>query len=175
MFQNKIIWVLILILIFVTGTVSAQTIMKVGQKTDSSSYSLSQISKISFNKGFMIVENKSGGSKNYIESLIKRITFNKPVIISSNDEVSVENKKDILSISPNPASTDISITFNEIKNQSAIVTLYDSRGVIVLKQTYPNGIGQQVLTLDISNLYKGMYILRIDGEIYSESAKFIKI
>lgn len=175
MYQIKKSLFFLLVLVLIAGSVSAQTIIKIAQKTDSSSYSLSQISKISFNKGFMIVGNKSGGSNSYIESFIKRITFNKPVIISSNGEVSVENKKDILSISPNPASTDISITFNEIKNQNVVVTLYDSKGIIVLKQTYPNGIGQQVLTLDISNLYKGMYILRIDDENHSESAKFIKL
>ena len=174
MFQNRTLRVLLLLTLTV-NTISAQTIMKVSLKSDTAWQCLSQISKLTFNNELTSITTKFGASNNYKVALIKQITFDRSVKIITNAEIIENNKKNIFAITPNPASTEISITFNEIMNQNTTISVYDAKGTVILKQTYTNGIDLNILTIDISSLHKGMYILRIESEKQSEAAKFIKL
>jgi hypothetical protein len=175
MFYYKKIQISLLILICAVTTVSAQTIMKVTLKNDSCSQELAQIDKIRFSNGFVTIGTKFGSSNSYLESSVKQITFNKSVIIPSQTEIKNEYKSDILSVSPNPAINNLTVTFGSISDKSTSLTVYDIKGLVVLKHVFPNAIGQQVLTLDISSLNTGIYILKVESDNHSECTKFIKI
>lgn len=89
---------------------------------------------------------------------------------SNTDEVS-------FSIFPNPVSDKVSVTFfiPDNWNSTYEIEIFNTKGELVLSQT--EGIirkGDQTIELDVTNLSKGMYVMKIEGQGGSLSQKFVK-
>ncbi len=72
-------------------------------------------------------------------------------------------------IYPNPASDNLTIDIPELKDEISL-SVFNLQGQLVLIQD----ICQPVSKLDISNLVKGMYLVKILGKNISEVRKFVK-
>ncbi len=93
-------------------------------------------------------------------------------------EVFVDNTTNIIQIAsgklkiyPNPASQMISIEFNESAAPVLEIQLFNALGKM-LYQSEMDGSGLQ--TIDLSGYEKGLYFIRIKGDDFTESGKFIK-
>jgi hypothetical protein len=145
------------------------------------------ISNISWNVSSnqtWLVCNVSGGSNNrtitltsqanptaIARSAIITVTFNgvnsKTITVTQDPGATSINETDdeIISIYPNPANTIIFIFTND---QKAIISIYDLQGKIIINKPL---INKQI---DISNLSRGFYILKIDCSNKTIMKKLIK-
>jgi hypothetical protein len=79
--------------------------------------------------------------------------------VSSATSVS-ENELTSLSVYPNPASTEVNVSF-EAKNANYLVKLVDLQGRVIANQNLSNLNGTQVISIPTSTVAKGSYIVSI--------------
>ncbi len=76
--------------------------------------------------------------------------------------VSVEEEMlDVLSIYPNPATNNVTLTFNAQTSESVLVTVLDLSGKVVLNSNLGNPSGLSQATLDITHLPSGVYVVSV--------------
>lgn len=75
---------------------------------------------------------------------------------------------------PNPASSELNLDLDMFKSQDVRVQIYDLPGSIMTDETYTLLKGVQSLSLDIDNLERGMYLLKLSTEKGILTSKFIK-
>lgn len=71
-----------------------------------------------------------------------------------------ENELTSLSVYPNPASTEVNVSF-EAKNANYLVKLVDLQGRVIANQNLTNLNGTQVISIPTENVAKGSYIVSI--------------
>lgn len=76
-----------------------------------------------------------------------------------------------MTISPNPFSDNITLTFSDAISDVIIVRIYNSHGQIAHNQTYSP---TQKINLDLGNLTQGLYIARVSSNGKQSSLKLIK-
>lgn len=77
-------------------------------------------------------------------------------------------------IYPNPASEFINVSIHLTTNSKIEINVYDLKGKSVIANYFPNKqSGKQTLSLPVSDLYPGMYIVRIsiDNQVTSQLVK----
>jgi hypothetical protein len=79
-----------------------------------------------------------------------------------------ENSDNSFRIYPNPANTYVQVESKNLKGES--IKVFDITGKIV-KSTIINSYNEELVTIDISDLEKGVYFIKIN----SSSQKFIKL
>lgn len=80
---------------------------------------------------------------------------------------------DSVNVFPNPSSDELFITLPQNSGRNILVTIYNASGMLV-QQNQVNYYPSQPLSLDISGLGKGFYILKIEDRQKKYSAKFIR-
>ncbi|MDD2995309.1 MAG: CotH kinase family protein [Paludibacter sp.] len=73
-------------------------------------------------------------------------------------------------IYPNPASSYVSVRFNSIGDQSVSLSICDLSGKMLAHTNTQTQAGVNVLTLSVSNLQSGVYLLQLknsDGSVYN--------
>lgn len=65
---------------------------------------------------------------------------------------------------PNPAQDEINLTFVSKNNESVNVSLYTTTGVNVYSSDLKASNGQYFNTIDVSNLSRGVYLLRVNSQ-----------
>ncbi len=94
------------------------------------------------------------GTSNYGNNLyIDNINISSATSLSENELVS-------LNVYPNPASTEVNVSF-EAKNANYSVKLIDLQGRVIANQNLTNLNGTQVISLPTSTVAKGSYVVSI--------------
>jgi hypothetical protein len=96
-----------------------------------------------------------------------------PVFGSDSTVISVseiDEQKQSLAIYPNPAVNDLHVRMADLTNQKVTYSIIDVFGREVENKTLITPA-----TIDITNLSKGIYFIRMDGDKISSTFKFIKI
>ncbi len=76
---------------------------------------------------------------------------------------------------PNPVATTTTIGFETNGDQEIEFSLYDARGQYIMSQKSLYESGENSTTFDLTNMSKGMYLLKIDGERITTVKKIIKL
>jgi hypothetical protein len=82
----------------------------------------------------------------------------------------VSNK---LAVSPNPAGYVVNLAFDAEVAGNAIVSVIDQAGASVLTRSFAVNVGNNTRKLDIGNLAKGMYFIRIQTGSVIQMAKLV--
>lgn len=77
--------------------------------------------------------------------------------LSKNTDFAVEN------IYPNPATNEVTIDLNILKNGKYTVELLDTRGTIVFNQAYDLEMYNQNVNLQLTGLCQGLYVVKISN------------
>jgi glycosidase len=78
---------------------------------------------------------------------------------------------------PNPVTDQLFIELNLIKDDNIVVTLLTNTGkeITGYKKSFSSSTGEQHVTMDLSGLEKGMYLLKVTGSQGTEIQKVIKM
>lgn len=79
-----------------------------------------------------------------------------------------------MALFPNPAHNTLNISLNSVGNSDAQLTVFDLNGQQLISKVVNVAEGEQQLTLPVSDLPAGMYIVRMQGEQLQHTEKFIK-
>ena len=92
------------------------------------------------------------------------------------DTVSIRMNKPVsIDIVPNPVGPTLQVRFNSSESGSAIVSIYNYQGRLVKQMPYNAVRGTNQVTIDVSDLNRGLYTLRISGLLETFVKKFIKM
>lgn len=84
----------------------------------------------------------------------------------------LDNKENLFSVYPNPTKDKVNITFSKLPENELEIQLYDITGRFIKNQFL---IGIKYTSMDISNLNKGVYVLKIKSDDgWNKSVKIVK-
>jgi len=72
-----------------------------------------------------------------------------------------EDGKFDMVISPNPVMNDINISLNGLSKESFTIILSDMTGKTVSTQTYSNTAASKSLRIDMENMIRGIYVIKV--------------
>jgi len=142
--------------LFFVNRVAAQNslILKFTDGTDRG-IPVSNLNKITFSAGSMVVLKTDAGSDTFVLSDIQKMTFG---LFSGIGEITVD--KTTLCLYPNPASTYIKLN-DVVDERDFNVTIFRIDGVQVLTQKLQSGSD----VIHIDQLSKGIYLLKVQNQI----------
>ncbi len=90
-------------------------------------------------------------------------------------EESVKQEEEAIgiSISPNPASTELNIDVPITDEVSTQIAVFDMAGKLILQKTDALSKGNSLTRLDVSQLPNGIYLLRVQNGDYIANQKFV--
>lgn len=94
--------------------------------------------------------------------------YSKPV------SVIIKSKLEDVNIYPNPITGNGFIAFNSLEATEQLISIYDISGRVVYEKTYAIKLGENKLTLETTNLTKGMYFIHLADGAEGVNIKFIK-
>jgi hypothetical protein len=92
-----------------------------------------------------------------------------PVSVIENNELITH-----LSISPNPATSQLSVDFMSSSNKSATFQIYDNIGKLISVQKMETLIGQNKIVINTESFANGFYYLSISSEDKIKNMKFVR-
>jgi parallel beta-helix repeat protein len=105
---------------------------------------------------------------------VKVAVISKANLASVNNNPSLEKRSLNFKLFPNPAVNNIHLNFKGfLNNERATLTILNISGSTL--KTFPVVISGRSLEVDISSLNTGMFIVRLSGQNFSVSGKFLKI
>ena len=80
----------------------------------------------------------------------------------------------VLNVYPSPTKNNVTIDFNAVANSNITVSIKDITGRLVLTKNVKGTEGVNNLTLDVSNLSNGLYIMSINDNVSSIVKRIVK-
>ncbi len=100
-----------------------------------------------------------------------------PIAVTVNCKTQNENSNEItvndVTASPNPTSGNINLQVNSIGSEKLVMRLFNVLGKEVLTVVAINKKGENIHTLDLSYLVKGVYLLKVEGENQNKTIKVV--
>lgn len=158
----------IFLLIFGLANLQAQTIYVVKADDSQTSYSLSNIQKLSFSDGNINVQKFDNFTDTYALAELRYLNFED--LISGFEDQSDSFSKMQLASYPNPVSDFLNIDLKGLETQGGIISILNLDGKVIQSQK----IIESFVTLDLSGLAQGIYICRYTNENEIKTVKIIK-
>jgi len=128
--------------------------------TDGQTYNFDSVEKIVFTRDNIVFENSSGEDNYHSVFFAEKMYFDQTATA-----VTINEYQSNISIYPNPASTELTISLPQSSNNT-VAQFYNISGML-LKQIQ---LDEQQNVVDVSELTPGIYFISVD----SETLKFIK-
>lgn len=168
--RHKVLKLLVLILIgFGLPELQAQSLYVneiVGTQT---AYSLSDINKLSFSSDRLIVEQLDHSTTEYSLDSLHYLSFADSTSVSTGPEHTADHS---IKAYPNPVKSELKIDLSEAASQDGTIYVLSIEGR-VLQTHQMNGSG--MVSIDMSQLSRGIYICRFSSEAEVRSFKIIKL
>ncbi len=97
-----------------------------------------------------------------------RFTYSNIIVLS------IDNSRPVVMLYPNPAKDNLNITITVPFNEKLQWQLTDNAGRIVKRGNYNLTSGSTALSIDISGLNSGMYVMQLDGTTLRQVIKVVK-
>jgi len=158
----------LLLVLGLTG-LQAQTMYVKEKSGTQTAYTLSDIRKMSFSSGNILVIKTSGSTDTYALEDIRYLNFKD---LTTGLPIAKQDNLNNLTVFPNPVNDVLHIQFAASENQQASLELLSIEGKVVYSQT----LSRQavVYQINISSLPKGLYVCKINNGTSIETIKFIK-
>jgi hypothetical protein len=162
---------LLLLGIGLTGLQAQSTLYVKEQAGTQTPYTLSNIRKLTFFGGNMIVNKTSGSNDSYVLNNIRYVNFTDLTTgISQTNKAESNN----IILFPNPVTDQLQLTYETPKAGNVHIEILDIQGRVVQQQTIISQDGINRTIIPVSQLSMGIYICRIQSNDKIETIKFIK-
>lgn len=137
------------------------------------SYNLEDVRKVTFDADLMNLHLWDGTVYAWNASTIGHYQYDESTI-NVQEWLNNANAWEVV-IFPNPTSTNLNVRYNLPKEDEITIALFDMQGKLILQKNLGKQVsGEQQQTLDLSNLPKGKFLCRIDGQHQSVTKTVIK-
>ena len=170
--NNKLINFFVLIaLFFFSNLAQAADTMFIMNKTGTKTpYLVSDIRKLTFPLGNMLVTKVNGTTSTFILNDLKYFSYKDYTITTGNS--TLFNHETNLKLYPNPVIDVLNISFGSNNDKSIEISIIDLYGKIAFQT---NTSGDKNISINLASLKKGIYLCRIKSGDYVTIEKFIKI
>ena len=158
---------LCLLLLLACSMTQAQTMYVRPVLGSQTGYPVSEIQKLTFDNGNMLVTNKTGANGSFALSGLRYVSFTDFNLGTTNPELAT-NK---FYAYPNPASHVLNISGSNTMRSIGQIEILSVEGRLLMQQKPANTTAPQV---DISALPQGMYLCKITNGNQQETLKFLK-
>ncbi|MEM6804980.1 MAG: T9SS type A sorting domain-containing protein, partial [Bacteroidota bacterium] len=120
-------------------------------------------------------EEVQAGNTYYYRLLLEDFAGNQTY--SEIEEVYFPHKEEIelIGLFPNPVTDELGLKFLLSRNSRLHIKLYDTRGRLVLTESFEVNFGESKISLSLKDEAKGVYFVQIDSDLnYSKRIKIIK-
>ena len=146
----------------------AQTMYVRETSSTQTAYLLSNIKKVSFSSGNIILSKNTGAPNSYLISDIRFLTFQDLITHIA----TLEKQEEALRLYPNPVVDKLNIPLSLAKSQECLIDIISIEGRVVYREKInPH---DNVYQINVSALPCGIYICKINNGIATKTAKFIK-
>ncbi len=158
---------LLFLALCLTG-LQAQTMYVKESSGTQTAYTLSNIQKMSFSSGNLTVTKTDKSSQAYALSDLRYLNFS-DISLGLQENLIVRNQP--LSVYPNPVGDVLNIDLTGMAEKEGTLSILNLEGKTLVSRKVGN---DGVLLLDISHLYKGIYLCRYNNASEIHKAKIIK-
>lgn len=159
--------ILLLLGLGLTG-LQAQTMYVKERSGTQTAYTLSNIQKLSFSSGNLIVTKTDHSSGVYALSNLRYLNFS-DVSTDLQENLPVQNQ--MLKVYPNPVGDILNIDLSRMSATEGTLSILNSEGKTVLSRQVNN---EGVISLNISSLPKGIYLCQYANTTEIKTVKIIK-
>jgi hypothetical protein len=149
-------------------SINAQTMFVRPITGSQTTYPVTDIQKLTFENGTMLVTNNTGGSGTFALSELRYVSFTDSNLGTTNPELAT-NK---FYAYPNPASQMLNISGSNAMQLVSQIQILSLEGRLLMQQKPANDLAPQV---DISALPQGMYLCKITNGNQQQTLKFLKL
>ena len=170
--KSKPIALLGMVMLFAVG-LRAQSIHFNYTDGTNASYNLENVRKTTFNADLMNLHLLDGSVYTWNVSTIGHYQFDESTL-NLQELLNNINAWEVV-IFPNPTSANFNVHYNLPKEDEITIALFDMQGKLILQKNLGKLVsGEHHQTVDASNLTKGTYVCRINGQQQSVSKTIIK-
>lgn len=158
----------VLLFLFLTQYGIAQTMYVKQVNNIQTTYSINNISKMTFSSGNILIDQINGNDIQYNLDSVRYIAF-QLYTVDVQENKSIEQR---ISVYPNPVSSILNIDLRNIINERGTIQILSMNGSLLKSNPIsPNSGTQQV---DVSHLAQGVYLCKIICGQKTETIKFVK-
>ena len=155
------------LLAFGLSTLNAQTMYVNESNGTQTPYSLSNIEKLYFYSGSLIVKKTDNSNNNYYLNDLQKLCFEEVYNTIETEDRQIINIK----IYPNPVNDILTVELPEIIGQTGVIRILNLSGEVLKIRKITNATTIQV---DLSDLAQGIYFCNYNNEIEFKTIKIIK-
>jgi hypothetical protein len=166
--ENRLKIIATLVLgIWLTG-LQAQTLRVKQAEGTETTYSLAEISKLSFSEGNLEIANFENNISTYELSTLRYLTVS-DIPVGLNEQVKFREMN--LKVYPNPVNNVLIIQLDDFGKTKSSIEILSVNGKVLSTQ---NVTGMQTVRLDLGHLERGIYICRFRNSETTKTAKIVK-
>ena len=152
-------------------TLQAQNTLNVKDKAGTkTSILLSDMRNMTFPSGNLTIANTDGTSTSFALADIQNLSF---TVIDA-VKINANNQSSKIDFFPNPVLDELHLNYASNNSEALRLEIFDIQGKILYQQLISSQNGTNNVTLDVSQLHKGLYLCRLKGSDKFETIKFIK-
>ena len=155
-------------LLFLLQICSAQNMYVKQINNIQTTYSIDNISKMTFSYGNILIDQINGNDVQFYMDSVRYIAFQLYTVgIQENNS---DNQK--ISVYPNPVSSILNIDLRNIAEDNGTIQIMSMNGSLL--KSIPITFDANPLQIDVSGFAQGVYLCKINCTSKSETLKFIK-
>lgn len=155
-------------LLFLIQICSAQNMYVKQINNIQTTYSIDNISKMTFSYGNIVIDQINGNDVQFYMDSVRYIAFQLHTVgIQENNS---DNQK--ISVYPNPVSSILNIDLRNMAEDNGTIQILSMNGSLLKSIPVPSG--EKLLQIDVSGFAQGVYLCKIIYAAKSETIKFIK-
>ena len=162
---------LLLLCIGLAGA-QAQSTLYVKEKAGTqTAFALSDVRKLTFPTGNVIVNKNDGNTNTYALSGIRYLNFTD---LSVGVSQFANKESDNMILFPNPAMDELKVSFQSSETGNLQIDIMDVQGKVLQQQTISSQNGTNLFAINIAQLPQGLYLCRLQNGNKLETIKFLK-
>jgi len=150
----------------------AQSTLYVKEKPgNQTAFALSDVRKLTFPTGSVIVNKNDGNTNTYSLSNIRYLNF---INLLSGILQIANQESDNMILFPNPVIDELKLSFQSAGTGNLQVDIMDVQGKVLHQQTINSLNGANLYIINIAQLPQGLYLCRLQNGNKLETIKFLK-
>jgi len=147
-----------------------QTALVVNEKSGAkSSFPLTNLSKLTFNSGNVIINKKDGNINGFVMSNVLYFDFSGTTSLSQ-----INSMTNNMVLYPNPVRDMLQVRYESGSDENVQIRVFDIQGKTIILENMKTQTGANYINIPFDSFQRGLYFCQLQNGLKSEIAKFIK-
>ena len=134
-----------------------------------SSFPLTNLSKLTFNSGNVIINKKDGNINGFVMSNVRYFDFSGTTSLSQ-----INSMTNNMVLYPNPVREMLQVRYESGSDENIQIRVFDIQGKTIIQEIMKTQTGTNYINIPFESFQRGLYFCQLQNGLKSEIAKFIK-